>query len=114
MLNIVKGANLALAFALELAMLAAYAIWALSLDFNGWLRWGLAVVLVAAAVAVWAMWAAPNSGTRLGEPALTVLKLVLFALAALALLLARQPGWSAAFAAAAVINLALAWAWGQL
>lgn len=114
MLDLLKGANLALAFALELAMLAAFAIWSLSLDSAWWIRWGLAAVLVAAVIGVWAVWAAPNSATRLGEPALTLLKIALFGLAALALLAARQTGWGAAFALLAAANLLLAWAWGQL
>jgi hypothetical protein len=38
MLDLAKDANLALAFALELAMLAAFAVWALSLGLDTWLR----------------------------------------------------------------------------
>ena len=114
MLDLLKGGNLALAFALELAMLAAFAVWALSLDAALWIRWGIAAVLVAAAIGLWAVWAAPNSATRLGEPALTLFKIDLFGLAALAFFAARQPGWAAAFGLLAAANLLLAWAWGQL
>jgi hypothetical protein len=114
MLDLLKGANLALAFALELAMLAGFAVWALSLDGASWIRWGLAAVLVAAAIGLWAVWAAPNSATRLGEPALTLFKIALFGLAALAFFTARQTGWAAVFGALAAVNLLLASAWGQL
>ena len=113
MLDLMKGANLALAFALELAMLAGFAVWALSLDLGTVLRWALAVVLVAGAIGIWAVWAAPNSTTRLGQPALTVLKLALFGLATAAFYAGRQSGWAAAFGILCVANLLLAWAWDQ-
>ena len=113
MLELIKIANLALAFVLELAMLAGFAVWALSLDFNVALRWGLAAVLVAVAIGIWAVWAAPTSATRLGEPALTVLKVALFALATLAFYAARQTGWAAGFGILWVIDLLLARLWEQ-
>ncbi|MET3898333.1 hypothetical protein ABIB57_002282 [Devosia sp. UYZn731] len=112
-MEIIKGTNLALAFAVELAMLAALGVWAFGLQ-ETWVRWALVVVVVGVAVALWAVLAAPTSGSRLGEPSLSVFKIVLFGAAALALTQAGHGSWAAAFAIVAAANLGLAALWGQL
>jgi hypothetical protein len=113
MLALVRNANLALAFMLELAMLAAFAVGALSVDLNPLLRWMAAIIIVGVAIAAWAIWAAPMSSRRLSGLALALFELTLFVLAALVLLLAGQAGWAVTFAALAALNLSLAWAWDQ-
>jgi hypothetical protein len=113
MLELLKNANLALAFALELAMLAAYATWALGLDASPWMRWTLAAVLVIAAIAIWGVWAAAHSSRRLRMPGLLVLKLALFGLAVAALATSRHERLAASFGGLVVLNLALAAAWDQ-
>jgi len=100
----VLAANLALRFALELSALAAFAAFGLSLDAGIVVRILVAVVAVAIFVAVWGRWRAPKSEHQLAGPAGLVLELVIFALAALALVAAGAPVLAAIFAALVVIN----------
>lgn len=110
---ILKGANLLLAFLLELAMLAAFGYWAHGVADAAWLRWPLVVLMVGMLTALWAVVAAPKSPRRLGLPGLTLFKIGIFGLAALALAGAGQSAWGIALAAAAAVNIALARLWGQ-
>jgi len=112
-MDTIKGANLLLAFLLELLMLWALGYWAHGLRPLGWQGWALAVLAVALAIAAWALWAAPNSGTRLGEPWLLLFKIGMFGGAAALLAAAGQARWALALALAASLNLALAWLWRQ-
>lgn len=113
MMDVIKNGNLLVAFLVELAMLAAFVAWALSLEQAGWLRWLIAVAVVGVAVVAWGVLAAPKSGSRLGEPWLTVFKVVMFGLAVVALFLARQAGWAWALGIVAGVNLVLAHVWDQ-
>jgi Protein of unknown function (DUF2568) len=113
MLAFARNANLALAFIVELAMLAAFALGALSLGLDPLLRWIVAIAVVAAVVTAWAVWAAPRAAGRLRGRALAAFKIGLFALATLALLAAGFAGWAITFAVAAALNLVLAWIWDQ-
>ena len=112
-MNTLKLINLALAFALELVMLAAFGIFAFAVLPDSWWRFVLAVVLIGVAIALWARWGAPKSATRLKLPQRVLFKGVMLELGAVALVLAAEPVWAAVFAAAIAINLALAWLWGQ-
>lgn len=112
-MNTLKLINLALAFALELVMLAAFGIFALAVLPDSWWRFVLAAVLIGAAIALWARWGAPKSATRLKLPQRMLFKAVMLESGAVALALAGQPAFAAMFAAAIAINLTLAWLWGQ-
>jgi hypothetical protein len=107
--TVLKTINLVLAFAVELAMIVAFATWALSLQFGVLAGWTLAVALVAGSALLWGIWAAPRSERRLGPLPLLVFKLVLFGLAVAALLAARQMACGMIFGAFAALHLALAW-----
>lgn len=100
-------ANLALRFALELAALAAFAAFGLSLDAAVVIRILVALVAVAIFIAVWGRWRAPRSEHQLAGPAGLVLELVIFALAAAALAAAGAPVLAGVFAALVVLNEAL-------
>ena len=97
-------ANLALRFALELAALAAFAAFGLSLDASVVVRILVALAAVAIFVAVWGRWRAPRSEHQLEGSAGLVLELIVFALAAVALVAAGAPMLAAVFAALVVIN----------
>ncbi|GGF13727.1 hypothetical protein GCM10011321_02130 [Youhaiella tibetensis] len=112
-MDILKGGNLLVAFVAELAMLAAFVVWALGLDQAGWLKWLIAVVAVVVAATAWGIFAAPKSGMRLGEPWLTVFKVAMFALAVLALQAAGRTEWAVVLGVVAAANLVLMHAWGQ-
>lgn len=109
-----RNGNLALAFALELAMLAAFALAGWSATPILWLRLLLAVALPALAIVLWAVWAAPKAKKRRLKPGpLLVFKLIIFGFATLAWALAGMGLIAAIFGVLAAINLLGAWAFRQ-
>jgi hypothetical protein len=112
-MDLLKNINLALAFLLELCMLAALGYWGFTLDQ------GLAIRLIAGlglpvlAAIVWGVFMAPRASHRLQGPAYLILGLVIFGLAIAALYAAGRPGLALAFAIVYLINLVLRYAWGQ-
>lgn len=106
MLSSLRAGNLALAFAVEIAMLAAFAMAGWTATPIVWLRIVLTVALPAIAIAMWAVWAAPKAKKRRLEPVpLLVFKLVIFGCATLAWWLAGQGFIAAIFGVLAAINL---------
>jgi hypothetical protein len=97
-------ANLALRFALELAALAAFAAFGLSLDASVVVRILVALAAVAIVVAVWGRWRAPRSEHQLAGSAGLILELVIFALAAVALVAAGASLLAGVLAALVMIN----------
>ena len=101
-----KGANLAVKFALELVAIGAFAYWGSRVD-------GTVVAFVAgigaplAAVVVWGLFAAPRASRRLPTPQRVPLELGVFALATVALVAAGLTAVGIAFAAVVVVNFAL-------
>jgi len=101
-----RNGNLALAFALEIAMLAGFAAAGWAATPILWLRVLLAVGLPGIALARGGVWAAPNAKKRRLSPGpLLVFKLVIFSLATLAWWLAGQGLIAAIFGTLAAINL---------
>lgn len=101
-----KAGNLALAFAVELAMLAGFAVagWAASPIL--WLRLALMLALPGIAIALWAVWAAPKAKKRRLRPRpLLAFKLAIFAAAVVAWWLAGHGFIAAVFGTLAAINL---------
>ena len=107
MRNVVMWGNAALAFLLELAMLAAFGFWAVHSTPGGWLSWLAAVAIVAAAILIWAVWAAPRSKTRLPPLPLLAVKTLMFGSAAIGLAATGQAQLGIALAAIAAVNLGL-------
>jgi hypothetical protein len=112
-MNILKSVNLALAFALELAALAAFAAWGYASSDQAFIKILLGAGLAVVAAVLWGVFAAPKSSRRLRGLALPAFKLAFFALAALALVALDRVALGALLAALAVLNLALAYAWQQ-
>jgi 4-amino-4-deoxy-L-arabinose transferase-like glycosyltransferase len=94
---------LTVAFLVELAALAALAVWGWSVpDPTVW-RLLLAVAVPAVAGALWGVFAAPRAPVKV--PALTLLvKLVVFGAAVLALVATGHPRLAVALAAAALLS----------
>ena len=67
-----------IAFSLEMAMLAALGYWGFLEGKKAPLKYVLGLGLPIAAIALWAMWAAPKSSSRLEQPYLLLFKLVLY------------------------------------
>ncbi|WP_135448758.1 MULTISPECIES: YrdB family protein [Tabrizicola] len=104
MLTLVNGA---LAFAVEMALLAGVGR-ATYLTFeSGPAGWLIAAMAIAGVTVVWGLWAAPASPRRLDPGALLALKAGLFLLGTLAWR-AGGPGWAwPLFAGAAALSLIL-------
>ncbi|RYE07782.1 MAG: DUF2568 domain-containing protein [Hyphomicrobiales bacterium] len=109
-----KNGNLALAFALELAMLAGFALAGWNATPVLWLRLLLAVALPAMAIFLWAVWAAPKAKKRRLKPGpLMLFKVIIFGFATLAWALAGAGLIAAIFGTLAAINLLGAWVFRQ-
>lgn len=107
-----KASNLALKFVLEIGAFAALGYWGATTG-RGVVPVVLAIATPAAAIALWAVFAAPKSDRRLAAAARVPFELTVFALAALALLYAGRPTLALVFAAVAAVNAALLAAWDQ-
>ena len=106
MLRSLRSANILLAFALELAMLAGFAVGGWAVPGTMWIRLGAAVAAPAIAIVLWGLWAAPKAGPRrLKMPALFWFKAAMFAAAAAAWWFGGHPFIGAIFASLAAINL---------
>ena len=105
--------NLVLAFALEIAMLAAFAYFGFRVTDHTLVRWVLAVALPLVAAGLWGAILAPKAVHRLPMVPGILLSLGLFLLAALALYCSGQPGLAVAMAVAAILHAALAMVWSQ-
>jgi len=112
-MGLLKSLNVALAFVLELAMLAALGYFGYRVVDQPLLRWVLALALPAVVAVLWGMLLAPKAANRLAPMPGLLLALGLFLLAALALQRAGQPVLGAVLALAAVVHVVLAWLWRQ-
>jgi hypothetical protein len=110
-LTALKTANLALAFLLELAVLAALGYWGLSTGVGTLARIGLGIGIPVVAVVVWALFGAPRSARRLQGVGLLILRVIFFGSAVVALVAASQPLLGILFALICVVNFALIYAW---
>jgi multisubunit Na+/H+ antiporter MnhF subunit len=98
------GVNLALRFALELAALAALAVWGAQATSSTAANIALAIAAPALAIAIWAVWSAPRAPRRLHGPALVVLELALLAASAVALAAAGHVLLACILAVLAIAN----------
>ncbi len=106
-----KSINLALAFLLELAMLAAYAYWGFQTGTTVILKVLLGIGIPLLVAVVWGYFMAPNSPRRLQGAAYLALKVTLFGLAIAALIVAGNRTLGILFAAVFVINTILLYIW---
>jgi hypothetical protein len=112
-LTALKNANLALAFFLELAVLAALGYYGFSTGQGTLSKIGLGLGLPAVAVVVWALFGAPKAVWRVQRPWFLILQLAFFGSAVVALFAASQRVLEVVFAPIFVVNLALTYALGQ-
>lgn len=115
MMQMLRVGNLVLAFALELAMLAAYFLTGWRSTDVAWLRFVLAIGLPALAIVLWAVWAAPKARkTRLHGAPLVTFKLAIFGVAAAGLAAVGLWPFGVALMVLVVGNLAAAAMFGQI
>ena len=96
--------NLALRFLLELAALAALAVWGLRTGPGPVAAVALAVLAPLAGGLLWALCVSPKARWPLPPPARLGIELGLFALAVLALRQAGAPAWGGMLAAAVAVH----------
>ena len=113
MIAILKSTNLALAFLLELALLAAFAYWGFQSGGGtlGKVLLGIGVPVLVAVI--WGIFMAPNSTRHLQGGAYLVLKAILFGLGVAALAAAGRTTLGLVFAVVVVINTILLYVWRQ-
>jgi uncharacterized protein DUF2568 len=106
-MDIIKSANLALRFLLELCVLAALGYWGFSVGRGTLARWGLGIGVPLLAAVIWGVFLVPNSSTRLRGPLQIVLEVILFGFAAAGRYVAGRPTLAWVFALVVVINRVL-------
>lgn len=112
-MEMLANLNLVLAFALEMAMLAAFAYFGFRVVDHTLLRWILAIGLPVATATLWGVVLAPQAAHRLPMVPGILLSLGLFLLAALALYRSEQPVLAIAMSVAAILHAVLALLWKQ-
>jgi Protein of unknown function (DUF2568) len=111
-MTILRAANLALKFVLELAAIAAFAYWG-STAGGGLLSVLLTILAPVVAVVLWGVFAAPRSERRLALGARVPFELGVFGLAVVALVAADAPVAAVVLAGVVVVNAALLTAFRQ-
>lgn len=90
-MDVIKAANDMLAFLLEIAALAAVALWGFTTGSSLPTRLVLGVGAPAVLIAAWGVWLAPASEQRLSTPWLLIAKLVVIGVATIALVAVGRP-----------------------
>jgi hypothetical protein len=111
--SMLKYANLALAFLLELGVLVALGYWGFQTGQGTIAQIALGIGAPVIAIAVWAVFGAPRSTRRLRGAWLLLLRVVFFGAGAVTLYAAGHHTLGLAFAVVAAVNLILMYAWGQ-
>ncbi|HEY3992493.1 MAG TPA: YrdB family protein [Ktedonobacteraceae bacterium] len=113
MLSLLKNLNLALAFLLELGVLAALCYFGFTIQPNPPLKISLGIGLPVVAIVIWALFGAPRSKRRLQGLPFLLLQIVFFGCAAVVLYIVGQHLLGIIFALVFVLNTVLAYVWGQ-
>jgi hypothetical protein len=112
-MRILRAANLALRFLLELATLVALGYWGFTVGDGLLLKIVLGLGAPLAAIVLWGLFGAPRALRPVGEPWHLLLEVVVFGSAVPALIAAGQPGWALVFGALLVGNRLLMYLWKQ-
>ena len=113
MLELIKGANLALRLLLELCTLGALGYWGFKTGSGALARIGLGIGAPLAAAVVWGTFVAPHAPVQLPGPLSLLLQMLIFGLAAASLAATEHRTLAWVFGVLVVINATLMYAWGQ-
>ncbi len=113
MTETLKFMNAALAFLLELAMLAAFGYWGFYGEKSLVAKWLLGLGLPVLTAVAWGMFLAPRAAHRLGNISGNLLSLILFLSAAASLFYTGHPLLAIIFASTSIVNRALILLWKQ-
>ena len=112
-MKILKQINLALSFALEIALAIALGYWGYHLALGIYSKVFLATALPLALAVGWGLLLAPMARRRLRMPWLFITKTALFIAAPVALYADGRTDFAVAFAVLLGVNTALVVAWSQ-
>lgn len=112
-MSIIKGANLALRFLLELCALAALCYWGFKTGTGVVAKVGLGIGAPLLAAVVWGTFVAPGAPVAAPGALRLVLELAVFGSAVAALWSAGRTNLAWTLGLAYVINRALMYVWGQ-
>jgi hypothetical protein len=112
-LETLKVVNAALAFFLELAMLAVFSYWGFHGEKNILAKWFLGIGTPLVVAILWGVFLSPNAEYRLDITAGTVLSLVLFSIAVMALYQTNHPALAIALASIVIVNQIFLFLWKQ-
>lgn len=113
MFAFIKNVNLAVAFLLELCLLAAFCYWGFSTNWGIIARIGIGIGVPVLVAIIWGCFEAPRAAWPLPEPWHLLVKLALFGLGSAALCAAGRWKLGLSFTVIFLISMALAYAWGQ-
>lgn len=112
-MQMIRYANLALRFFLELAAWAALGYWGFQTGDGPLMKAVLTIGAPLAAVVLWGLFGAPRALHPVGEPWHLLLEVVVFGAAIPALIAIGQPGWAVVFGGLLVVNRLLIFWWKQ-
>lgn len=110
---VLKGANLALRFLLELCLLAAVGYWGFHVGGGTLVKVVLGISAPVLVAVVWGTFMAPKARVRLPRWPHLGAEIAIFGLGVLALVAAGQPSLAWMFAAVAALSRLLIAVWGQ-
>ena len=111
--SLLQYANMGLAFFLELGALAGFCYFGFATGKNWLAKIGLGIGLPIIAILVWGSLGSPQAPWRLSGFWFLLLQIVFFGSAAVAFYAAGRRRLGVIFALVFVLNIALAYAWGQ-
>lgn len=103
-MEILKWANLTLAFVLELCAVAAFGYWGFQAGGSPLAKWGLGIGASLLMIVVWGAFIAPKAAVAVPEWLRLVLLLLVFALASFALVATGQRSLGVWLFGVAVVN----------
>lgn len=110
---LLKFVNLALAFLLELCMLAAFGYWGFHTGESSISRIGLGLGTPLLAAIVWGILLSPRATVKVSSLIKFILQVIVFGAAVSALFAAGRPTWAWVFGLFVVLNKILLYIWHQ-
>jgi hypothetical protein len=113
MMELIKGANLALRFLLELCALGALGYWSFKTGSTTLAKIGLGIGTPLVAAVVWAIFVSPQASVKLPGILVLLLQVMVFGSAAAGLAVTGHRTLALVFGAVVIINAVLMYVWGQ-
>ena len=112
-MELIKGANLALRFLLELCALGALGYWGFNTGGGAVAKITLGIGAPLVAAIVWGTFLSPRAAVALPGPLVLLLQALVFAAGAAVLAATGHPKLALAFGVIVVVNAVLMYVWGQ-